>query len=238
MPDRDSKDQRRSSTIAGAEDLVTRIEADLRPVIRAIDLGGPSLLPFKVASLRQTLVLRILDLARSSMSLCRAGLNVGAAILARALMETTSQLFRLEDLIRRATGSADLDELDDRIMTMLFGSRNRSTRREAVNILTQIDAMDRMFTGLRTWYDDLSELAHPNFAGLLASYARVEREPSAWIAGGPPEKSRSLAQRVVIPALCACLEISLSYQTKLTALEPAFAEACHHRAGDGLGPGR
>jgi len=47
---------------------------------------------------------------------------------------------------------------------------------QAANILTAIDKMDRLGVRFRMNYDRLSEYAHPNRAGGMGSFERIDRE--------------------------------------------------------------
>jgi hypothetical protein len=194
--------------------------------VRATEFGVTSKLPFKLASLREVLIWRVLDLSESAITLRKAEQNVAAAILARSVMETTSVLFVLQVMAEDLIVTKEVGKFDQTVMAMLFGSKNKSTPAEAINVLKHIDRMDKKFPRVRSWYNDLSEIAHPNYQGLMGSYAEVMEKPLVMRPSGSPKRRKSFGDKVVVSALCACLEIARSYYTKLSNSMPEFCEAC------------
>jgi hypothetical protein len=187
-------------------------------------------LPMKVLSLREALLFRIADLSEAALSL-EPGHGMGAAILARSVMETTAVLFALQEMVLRVATTGQLGDFDKTtVMRMLFGSRNKKTPVEAINVLTQIDRMDKTFKGLRSWYDDLSEFAHPNSPGVLISYGRLDRKTFALSL----EKAHSdKLEKVSVLALCACLEIARGIRQKIENALEDFQKVCVLEGGRG-----
>lgn len=69
-----------------------------------------------------------------------------------------------------------LSAFDEHAMAVLLGSRTEGWGRpefiKAKNIVTIIERLDKTFDGaIKGVYDDLSEHAHPNFAGMAATYS-------------------------------------------------------------------
>jgi len=210
------------SDIYQAAELASALQASLPRQVHAAPLGFPSKAPFKLLSLRETLLWRVADMAGAAVSLCQTDRAVPAAVLARAALETTAVLYGLGVMVARVVETHRVDEFDARAMRMLFGSRNRQTPTEAINILTHIDQMDRNFSGLRSWYDDMSEIAHPNYAGVMASYGKVDRDRYI-VELGP----RDWPKGMVGPALCACLEIARRTRDSIDRRFEEFSRLCH-----------
>ncbi|RTL88145.1 MAG: hypothetical protein EKK29_06130 [Hyphomicrobiales bacterium] len=61
-------------------------------------------------------------------------------------------------------------------MKLLMGSRVFDNMPDPCQVLTLIDRMDRKISGVRSCYDHLSEIAHPNWAGVLGLYSRRGEE--------------------------------------------------------------
>ena len=58
----------------------------------------------------------------------------------------------------------------------MLGSKNKSTSREAINVVTMLTRCDKRYPGLLRLYADLSENAHPNYDGVCAGYSRIDEE--------------------------------------------------------------
>lgn len=59
-------------------------------------------------------------------------------------------------------------------MRLLAGSKVWEDGPQALQILTCIDRMDKKVPGVRVHYDFLSEIAHPNWGGVVGMYAKME----------------------------------------------------------------
>ena len=129
----------------------------------------------KALSIRESLLWRVEELGRCSAQLLRQGDIAAATLTSRAVMEAAALMLRLHDLIRdRAQRSTD--ELDSQLMQMLFGFRNDDAFPKAINILTCIDHMDRSIPTSRATYDQLSEVAHPNWSGVGGLFSFIDNE--------------------------------------------------------------
>ena len=82
-----------------------------------------------------------------------------SAHMLRGLIETLGFTYYTLDQILSASDSKTKLE---RINNLYFGSRKPDTQYKSVNILTCIDKATRMFPDLRTSYNALSEIVHPN----------------------------------------------------------------------------
>lgn len=102
--------------------LVESMSSTLPGEIQATSLGAPSKVPFKLVSLQAVLISRILDLSIAAISLYKANHNVGAAIIARSVMETTSVLFVLLEMARRVVDRSEVGDFDQKVTSMLLGS--------------------------------------------------------------------------------------------------------------------
>lgn len=210
-----------------AEKLVSDLKETLTPKMDAAPPGVPSAFPFKVLSLREPLLHRIVDLVEASIYLCKNDKGMGAAILARAVLEATALLFALLEMVE-GINDENFGDFERRLNAMLLGSKNKTTPLVAVNIWKQIQKMDKSFEGIEEHYGLLSELAHPNFAGVLNSYGRLGSVDFELILG-PRDKLESIVGQVVIPTLCYCLVASGRFSDRISAVLAKFF-ALHLRA--------
>lgn len=208
-------------SISLAEKLVSDLKATLPPKVNSAPEGIPPEFPFKVLSLREPLLCRIVDLVEASLELCKADKGMGAAILARAVLEATAVLFALVEGVEGIAKGKDVGDFEQRLNAMLVGSRNRKTPVDAINILTHIKKMDKTFEGILEHYDLLSELAHPNFDGVLNSYAQLGSGKFELIVGRRT-RLKSVIGQVVVPTLCYSLIESGRFSDRISAVLAAF----------------
>ena len=148
---------------------------------------------------------------------------MGAAILARAVLEATAVLFSLAEDVEGIAKGKDVGDFERRLNAMLVGSRNRKTPVDAINILTHLKKMDKSFEGILEHYDSLSELAHPNFAGVVNSYAQLGPGEFEMIVGRR-SRLKSVITQVVVPTLCYyCLIASGGFSDRISAVLSAFS---------------
>jgi len=220
-PGRKTKRHLPRPTISLAERLVSDLKATLPPKVNAAPEGIPPEFPFKVLSLREPLLCRIVDLVEASLELCKVDKGMGAAILARAVLEATAVLFALVEGVEGIAKGKDVGDFEQRLNAMLAGSKNQKTPVDAINILTHIKKMDKTFEGILDHYGSLSELAHPNFAGVLNSYARLGSGKFELLVG-PRTRLKSVIGQVVAPTLCYCLIASGRFSDRISAVLSAF----------------
>lgn len=168
----------------------------------------------KVASLRAGLLYRIVELATLSVQCVKALHMAAAVVLARSVLETTATLWFATRKIERSLDSKRLDELDDDLMRLLLGFKANKPSPDvpdAVNVFTFFKYVGKEIAGMEGVCVDLSEYAHPNWAGPTSPYAR------------PDLANFGLDFRATPPATAAPAEL-----TRL-ALEISVVMFQHHR---------
>ncbi|MEX0805724.1 MAG: hypothetical protein WD688_20760 [Candidatus Binatia bacterium] len=214
------------ASIEFAKTLAQQIVLSLPEKLNIASLGVPSKLPFKAVSLRAILIHRINDLTSGALYALSNGSPVCAVLAMRAVIEVTSVLHVLRRLIEDAVRLETVDGVDERLMRMSFGTRTDITNMHATNVLTQIDLLDKKYKGLREWYDRLSEVAHPNYQGLLAAYETIDYSTYT-VTFGITEQAREFGLHVAVPALCASLLITIDDYNALETSFRKFADLCH-----------
>ena len=102
---------------------------------------------------------------------------LGARILLRSAFETLAVLIYLNKSMRSVVAlNLDFHVFSDKTSNLLLGSRDKSTNHEQVSILTVLDGANKRYPGLRDWYADLSETAHPNYEGMLLGYSTADKD--------------------------------------------------------------
>ena len=166
----------------------TRLYApDLVPQFRG--KGHLPFVPMKVLGLLQVAIRRALELADSMIRDANAYSYTPVWISSRSLFELSALIFDTMDRIRPILMKWDGEayyQFCDHLDNILLGFKTpalqpevpegtQDTALKAKNILTMIDRLDRgAFQGIRRFYDELSEVAHPNYLGMIAEYQVVE----------------------------------------------------------------
>lgn len=131
---------------------------------------------FRCWMLREAAFWRMLDLLNQSYVLHKQGHGLGARILLRSSFETLATLIRLNQFIQQVLdGKLDFQIFSEKTNILLHGSRNNTTSKKSVNIVTVLEKCDKRYPGLMALYADLSESAHPNYEGLSRGYSTFDR---------------------------------------------------------------
>lgn len=127
--------------------------------------------------LRELVCWRFTDLLAQAAHLIRSQHILGARILIRSAIETLAILIylnqRTKAVLKGTTSFFDFANMTSRLM---LGSRNATTRHEAINILSVLEKCEKRYPGIVKVYGDLSESAHPNYDGVTAGYSEINEK--------------------------------------------------------------
>lgn len=129
--------------------------------------------------LRELTFWRVTDLLDQMVLLAKAGYFLGATILLRSTIETLAVLIYLNQKTKAVLeGQASLYEFSEVTSRLILGSKNSSTKREAINVAHTIlkEWCERKYPGIFEIYEDLCESAHPNYEGICRGYSYVNKE--------------------------------------------------------------
>ncbi|MDB5976952.1 MAG: hypothetical protein JWR07_3712 [Nevskia sp.] len=130
---------------------------------------------YRALVLRETLFWRMHDTLKQVMLLAEHHHGLGAQILLRSAIECLALMTysnqRLAALVEGKLGFFDYLDVNSKL---LLGSKDKSTKHEAVNILTVLQKVDQRYQGILPFYNMISETAHPNFHGVCSGYSQVD----------------------------------------------------------------
>lgn len=126
----------------------------------------------------------------------------------RAVVETTAMIYWLDKKTAEFLKVRNEEAFDEFLMKGMLGSKDETTPEESYNVLTAINHLDKEFENLRKMYDTLCEFTHPNYSGVMGSYAKIEKDCYAAHLGKEHRKP-SLAFGLV--PLIGCIEIFTDY---------------------------
>jgi hypothetical protein len=123
---------------------------------------------------REALVWRMAELSRGALeSLEKENLSA-AVILIRGAVETRAGLRYLRAKLDDAVTNQSKGDIDDYMMKLLMGSNAVLELPQAINVLTFVDSVNKGIEGFREQCDNLSEFAHPNWAGTSLLYSKSD----------------------------------------------------------------
>lgn len=123
---------------------------------------------------RQALLHRMVDLASAAISMFRESRLIPGCALTRSLYETVAQLHYFYKKLAAAVETEQLEEITNHVVRGSWGSKDGSTKHEAIQILTAIKHFNKEFPGVEAEYFHLCEYAHPNMKGGIGTYTRIE----------------------------------------------------------------
>ena len=133
-------------------------------------------IPFKVHSFIEIMNLRMIDFSESAQILLKNDKVVPAASLIRSLFENAAITNRIAIAVEESLKNKKLtDDFDNLITRIKFGTRY-DDEIVSINVLTQIDKLDKQFNGFRKFYDSLCEYTHPNWDGVEGSYSELDEK--------------------------------------------------------------
>lgn len=124
--------------------------------------------------LRELTLWRFTDLVFQVVFLAKGEHVLGARILLRSAIETLGILIYLnQKTISVINGKESFNSFDEITSRLMLGSKNKTTKLEAVNIVSVLKQCDKRYPGIFEVYEKLCESAHPNYDGACYGYSYV-----------------------------------------------------------------
>ena len=170
---------------------------------------------------------RALNLGSISAQLWEKEEATPSILLARSVMETVANLYiYYKSLKKLMLDGASLNEIDDHCMQNCFASRDIPGLPIAVNILTQLNKIEKDIPHFKEVYDDLSEVCHPNYWGVLRGYGKLDQENSTLILDAKKGKPFEMMDRYLPAALGSISMITDIVNEYSRELRPALITIC------------
>ncbi|GHT47369.1 hypothetical protein FACS189440_07660 [Bacteroidia bacterium] len=182
-------------------------------------------IPYKVHLLSELMNCRMLDCCESVNLLIKKNHILPSVALIRAAFENIAVLNRVVLSIRKSLESNLLsDNFDELIMKIIFGTRYDEDVK-AINILTQLDMLDKGYQGIRKFYDDLCEFVHPNWDGVEGSYSILQEDKGVKDILKVITKDHPIYNWFVA-CFIACMQIHIDLIAEIRNSLPQFAGVC------------
>jgi hypothetical protein len=181
-------------------------------------------IPFKVQSFAEIMNCRMLDFCESVDLLISNNHIIPSVSIIRGIFENLSITNRVLLSIRKSLEFNKLmDDSDELIMKIIYGTRYGET--EAINILTQLDKLDKEYEGIRLFYDSLCEFVHPNWDGVEGSYSILHEEKGVTDVLKVITKDHEVF-KFFKACFIACMKIYIDLINKIRYLLPDYAKLC------------
>jgi uncharacterized protein (UPF0262 family) len=127
-------------------------------------------------SVREVLLYRVSELAEAALRCYEDNQLVATAILSRALMESVALSYWLYKELQNSLKRGTSDKIDEFLGKALVGTKNEGTPLLAHNVMSAIDVVTKDLPDYRKLYEELCEIAHPNWGGGLGAYVTLNKE--------------------------------------------------------------
>lgn len=132
---------------------------------------------FKSWIYRIALFWRMYELLQQTVELIKNGHGLGARILLRSALETFGALVFLNEKMKNVLAEREsFSDFSENMSKMLIGSRDDSTPRDSINILTVFKKIENKYPKIYSFYKLFCESAHPNYDGLLGGYSTIDTD--------------------------------------------------------------
>lgn len=229
----------------GPEDIETALDAmrELkRPECDGIALSPVSKAPAQVTILLQVGLRRTIELTEAAIREINLRNLVSTALLSRGTLETACLLWDVMNAIEEVVASGDRAEVKRLLETLsksLLGGKAKEVMIdetiEARNVITIIQRLSKKFdVPLFGFFERLSEYAHPNYHGMMATYTEVGAEGGIKaFCDGRASSERALLITAIGTVATSCSIIIESFKIAAARLESlaALAERAVFEAG-------
>lgn len=189
--------------------------------------------PSRALHLREACFHRITELAESAYDAFVKENYVSGYLLSRAVMETMALFWYFCDQVAESIKTQDLDHIRDVLSKALTGAKAAKAKEagcslDSVHILNLIRHVAKQVPPFADHYDFLSEVAHPNAAGLIKAFVQIDWDQRMVYFGKEQGKLESLLE-FDLEALAINLKVFIDLYDKSAELLEKFQELCEAR---------
>ena len=211
--------------VAEAKALSQNIKKQLPTIADPATVSHIAKIPFKVITIRELIIWRVSDLSESAIRLIENFSIVGAITVIRAIIESVSLIYYLLSKVENSIENQSIKGIDDDLMKLLMGGRLPESKTQSINVLTLVDHLNKVAPGVRKYYDELSEFAHPNWSGSFGCYGTIN-EKEIKLELGILKDLESYPYDIALNALIASLETFRIFYNNLAEQIPEFSKLC------------
>lgn len=163
-----------SDAVVEVRERVERLRAGLPQSVDVAALGVKSKAPYQLLCTREAVIWRTEELARNACDALERYDFAAAAILTRAVTENAAMTWTLMTVLD-GRGKYTPQQLNDLLMRLLGGSMWPEAPKP-VHVNDLLRKIEKEIPGVMASYDSLSEIAHPNWSGVVGLYSRADQK--------------------------------------------------------------
>lgn len=134
-------------------------------------------LTYRLIVTREAISWRVIDILTQAYDIGTSGMIVGSRILTRSALETVCLIIYMNKKMKSVIeGKISFNDFENITTRLLLGSRNINKMPNSINVITLIEDSEGKYPGIKKIYDDLSETAHPNYAGVCNGYTKLNQK--------------------------------------------------------------
>lgn len=150
---------------------------DLASLLSRSKIAHKWKLTYRLIVLREAIFWRFVDILTQAYDIGVNGMIIGSLILTRSALETVCLLIYMNKKMQFVVeGKMSFDDFDNITTRLLFGAKNTDKLPDPVNVMKLIEDSESKYPGIKKTYDDLSEIAHPNYRGVCDGYTNTNQQ--------------------------------------------------------------
>jgi len=228
-------------------DLLVRLTDEIREKLSLLESSLPkrvdgwalsqaSKLPFKVLVYREALSWRMAELSRAAYEEFENERLAAAVVLTRAAIETSAALWYLCTKVEDSVKRGKLGDIDDFLMRMNMGiatdpptdpATGEPITPRPIRIGRFLECVEKDIQGFKRQYGYLSEYAHPNWAGTVYLYSKLDKGNAAADFGQNIRQPMSTRITFASSLSAALLIFERSYN-RIADVTPGFVKLCEN----------
>ncbi len=200
-------------------------------------LSQQSKLPFKVMVCRESLAWRMAELSRSAFEAFQKDRLIAGIALTRASVETSAALWYLCGKISACVESAEIGNIDDYVMKLMMGIKTdppidagtgEAITPSPIHVGKFIESVSKDMNGFNKQYGYLCDYTHPNYAGTVFFYSKLNKSNGTADFGQSVRESEAPETTGVTNLRVSLLMFERSYN-RIADIMPALIKLCEER---------
>jgi hypothetical protein len=216
------------SILVEIQEGLDRLEASLPKRVDGPAISLVSKLPFKVLLYRAALMWRMAELVRGAVGHFKQGELASGILLTRAALETTAAVWYLHKKVFASVESGIVGDIDEFLMRLLMGMKNDSAMPAPISVGTLLKHVDQEVPGFSSQYGNLSEAAHPNWAGTSWFYSKLDKE-KGWADFGANMLAHDGPRNSGILSLSAAMIVFEERSHRIDGIIASFVAICEKK---------
>lgn len=215
-------------TLKEARDRLHLLSTSLPVAVDPLAVSKIAKTPTTALCYREAQAWRMEEFCRAACDMFERGDIVVAASNARHAAECCAGVFYLLSLIEKTVADPKLmSDTHDKVLRLQVGFKKKidGDMPEAINAQTMVEKLDKIIPGYFRVYADLSEIAHPNWAGSAAIFSKLDKE-TLITHFGRGLRDIDYSKRLVLNCIIGSLTIFGHGYNKIGDLIPPYVAVC------------